>query len=89
MLQQQIYPLINTTQNYAWGKIGEDSLVYRLYKESGYAETLQSDKPYAELWMGDHVNGPSLGILDNGEKVKLNDLISKNPEYFLGPDYDG
>ena len=46
-------------QNYAWGKIGSDSVVARLVQASMPDFVLDENKPYAELWMGTHPNGPS------------------------------
>lgn len=50
-------------QNYAWGKHGSDSIVGRIAKKN--QPELEESKefevtPFAEYWMGDHVNGPSM-----------------------------
>lgn len=44
-------------QNYDWGKLGETSKVAQLI-QSGYSRYIAESLPYAELWMGDHKNGP-------------------------------
>lgn len=52
--------LVCTAQNYAWGKMGLESVVGQIHHHHNpdkLEETQQ--KPFAELWMGDHVNGPS------------------------------
>ena len=69
-------------QNYDWGKLGGESLVYKL--RSFQTENLPIDKPYAELWMGTHPNLPSLVEKKPGETVKLSDLLSEAPELYLG-----
>ncbi|CAH8834544.1 unnamed protein product [Trichobilharzia szidati] len=46
-------------QAYDWGKIGVSSEVYKLLERSGQYQDLDLTKPYAELWMGTHVSGPS------------------------------
>jgi mannose-6-phosphate isomerase len=50
-------------QNYAWGRPASDSLVAKIAgQESDHT------KPYAEYWMGDHVNGPSFVYIDYTDK---------------------
>lgn len=69
-------------QNYAWGKIGCDSLVARLKNSAEPNHNIDTNMPYAELWLGIHPNGPShvksLGIsLEKAIKENLKeDLIS-------------
>lgn len=45
---------------YEWGRIGPDSSIYNILKKSGCKSELDPNKPYAELWMGDHAKAPSL-----------------------------
>lgn len=85
----EIFPLDYSVQNYAWGKHAQDSLVYKLYKSSGFCGEAPTEKPYAELWLGDHPNCPSLIHFRNGEKVSLRDCIVNNPELFLGKSFNG
>jgi len=85
----EIFSLDYAVQHYAWGKLGQESLVYKLYKGSGFCDNPAPNKPYAELWMGDHPNGPSLIQTKSLEKVSLRDSIAQNPELFLGKAYDG
>ncbi|CAD5224875.1 unnamed protein product [Bursaphelenchus okinawaensis] len=46
-------------QNYAWGKKGDDSEVGRLYGAGHKQFQIEQQKPYAELWMGTHPDGPA------------------------------
>lgn len=75
-------------QNYAWGKIGEDSLVARYRKnaedELGVESSFEIDgtKPYAELWMGTHPSGPA-AIRTSEGYVPLLEFIQKN-RHFIG-----
>lgn len=62
------------TQNYDWG-MSVNSLVGKFSEEKNNA------KQYAELWFGDHINGPSL--LPDLQQT-LRDLIASEPEHILG-----
>ncbi|KAG2388119.1 hypothetical protein C9374_000969 [Naegleria lovaniensis] len=49
-------------QHYAWGKKGQNSTVCGLIKENYetiHQKKIDTEKPYAELWMGTHPNAPS------------------------------
>ena len=53
-----------STKSYAWGKFGSNSLVGQIVKKNLASEGVEESKdfeetPFAEYWMGDHVNGPS------------------------------
>jgi mannose-6-phosphate isomerase len=50
-------PLINSPQNYHWGKIGSNSKVGQIVHGTGGA--FSEDEHYAELWMGTHHKMPS------------------------------
>uniref|UniRef100_A0A0N5BXI2 mannose-6-phosphate isomerase n=1 Tax=Strongyloides papillosus TaxID=174720 RepID=A0A0N5BXI2_STREA len=65
-------------QNYAWGKLGNSSIVSKL--KSATTGELDLSLPYAELWMGTHKNGPAK-LLDND--TYLSDYLKENP-HFLG-----
>ena len=69
-----MYPLSTPAQNYQWGKQGLDSTVAQLLQESG--DKVDSEKPYAELWIGTHVNGPAK--LRN-ENKSLQDFLKSDP----------
>lgn len=62
-------------QTYDWGKRGIDSIVATLMKSANSDFMLDEKKPYAELWMGTHPNGPSYIKELN---VSLADYIKEN-----------
>jgi len=64
--------LVCVSQNYAWGKVGSASTVAKLLKTSSQISQIDESKPYAELWMGTHPNGPS--------KFSNGDLLSSSIE---------
>lgn len=68
-------------QNYDWGKLGEHSVVAKLLASAHPNTEIDPTKPYAELWMGTHPNGPSLIIERN---VLLSEYIKDNLDA-LGP----
>ena len=69
-------------QNYDWGKLGRNSVVAQLYASADPDVTIDESKPYAELWMGTHPNGPAL-IMERG--VLLSEYIKKNLDA-IGPE---
>mmetsp|Transcript_11949 Transcript_11949/g.10320 ORF Transcript_11949/g.10320 Transcript_11949/m.10320 type:complete len:101 (-) Transcript_11949:948-1250(-) len=71
-------------QNYAWGKPASSSLVYNLYETAGFSKEGDQTKEFAELWLGDHTNGPSEVVLSQEKKVELRTFIQENPEKTLG-----
>lgn len=56
-----IVSLLPAVQNYAWGIIPAtaDSFVARVHSHATATE-VDATRPYAELWIGTHVNGASL-----------------------------
>eukprot|EP01068_Selenidium_serpulae_P010138 Selendium_serpulae@DN5394_c0_g1_i1.p2 len=68
----QVVGLAPFVQPYPWGKLGTDSSVARLCQKSRFGAVtkcksdeiqncqFQENKPYAELWLGDHTNGPTM-----------------------------
>ncbi|XP_023954073.2 mannose-6-phosphate isomerase [Bicyclus anynana] len=69
-------------QNYEWGKLGSDSMVAQLLSSGNPNVTINSEQPYAELWMGTHPNGPSL-IIERG--ILLSEYLKDNHDA-IGPD---
>ena len=69
-------------QTYDWGKHGIDSTVATLMKSANSDFVLDEKKPYAELWMGTHPNGPSFMKDSN---ISLEEYIKQNSEV-LGSD---
>nr|SVE83705.1 EOG090X07LH [Daphnia pulex] len=60
-------------QKYAWGKVGQSSLVAQLSQGNSAAPVVEVD-PYAELWMGTHPSGPSL--IKTSNEPLLNHLLN-------------
>ncbi|KAG9135642.1 hypothetical protein Leryth_002382 [Lithospermum erythrorhizon] len=91
-VRNRIVRLKCSVKNYDWGRIGAESGVARLYALNRGVE-IMVDKPYAELWMGTHKNGPSFvsGLQevvngDEGERedggdcgLNLKSWIEQNP----------
>lgn len=86
--EKKLQRLRCSVKNYDWGKIGTDSVVYRLHAANSGAK-IDPNKPYAELWMGTHESGPSY-VITNGKNVgngrfgdsgcvTLKSWIEKNP----------
>ena len=56
------------SQNYAWGKLGTQSLVGQIHKVNRPDDVEgMEEKPFAEFWMGDHTNGPSSVLIDSND----------------------
>jgi len=68
----------NTIQHYAWGQRGNIAFIPTFLGISP-----EPDKPYAELWMGTHKNGPS-SILIEEALVPLDRFIKHDPLKTLG-----
>ncbi|KAJ3658124.1 hypothetical protein Zmor_009882 [Zophobas morio] len=64
-------------QTYAWGKKGADSLVATLHANVNKNFKIENNESYAELWLGTHVNGPSV---IKGSDELLSDFLNKHPE---------
>ncbi|KAK5778413.1 hypothetical protein RI543_004076 [Arxiozyma heterogenica] len=80
-MSSKLFRLEATYQNYAWGKIGSKSAVAQYAAHSNKSVKIDESKPYAELWMGTHSNGPSRQA-ETGELLK--DMIKKDPVNMLG-----
>ncbi|KAJ1553854.1 Mannose-6-phosphate isomerase [Nowakowskiella sp. JEL0078] len=75
------------TQSYDWGKLGDSSKVASL-SASTPGFTGDISKPYAELWMGTHPNGP--GILLDGTNRTLKEILNEsNLGSSISKEYDG
>ena len=80
-MSSKLFRLEATYQNYAWGKIGSKSAVAQYAANSNKSLKIDESKPYAELWMGTHLNGPS----KQAETGKLlSDIIKNDPINMLG-----
>lgn len=72
-------------QHYDWGPFGESSRVANLCKTSmcGYVGSsgrernwqIPPNKPFAELWVGDHPNGPSWVHTIRDQEISMTDYI--------------
>ncbi|ORX71064.1 phosphomannose isomerase [Anaeromyces robustus] len=76
-MTERIFKLIPQAQNYAWGKLGSNSKVAELVANAYQDITIDSEKTYAELWMGTHPNAPSIKM-NTGENLK--DVVLANPD---------
>uniref|UniRef100_A0A1A9W4H8 mannose-6-phosphate isomerase n=1 Tax=Glossina brevipalpis TaxID=37001 RepID=A0A1A9W4H8_9MUSC len=72
--------LIGYVQNYDWGKLGNNSEVAQLTLANTPDCQIDEDKPYAELWMGDHQCGPSI-VKSTGQK--LNEVLKERLSYLF------
>ncbi|ORY68897.1 mannose-6-phosphate isomerase [Pseudomassariella vexata] len=76
VLPVPLYRLQCGVNSYDWGKLGSDSAAAKFAATTpSESLTIQSDKPYAELWMGTHPSNPSKDI-DSGRT--LLDLVESN-----------
>lgn len=75
--------LIGNLKNYEWGKLGLDSKVASLAKLNHESVEIDNEKPYSELWMGDHVSGPSL-VKDT--KKELGQVLTNDSSLVAGLD---
>jgi len=78
MLQPQPYILKNTIQHYDWGTKGKNAFIPKLLNVKP-----EKDKPYAELWMGSHLNASSK-IFIGGKEIELAEIIRQYPIEMLG-----
>ncbi|VDO45410.1 unnamed protein product, partial [Brugia timori] len=76
--------LICAVQTYDWGRRGSQSEVAILMHAADKQFVIEETKPYAELWMGVHPNGPSK-LVSDGKLLSEKIAESKN---FLG-DHEG
>lgn len=70
-------------KSYDWGKLGSQSKVATLHRSNNASFTVDEDKCYAELWMGDHVSGPSI-VASTGQT--LDQLLSNDNGLIGGMD---
>ncbi|KAI0440430.1 mannose-6-phosphate isomerase [Xylaria telfairii] len=82
VLPPPLYRLQCGVNSYDWGKIGLDSAAAKFAAATpSDGLTIESEKPYAELWMGTHPSNPSKD-LESGRT--LLDLVGSN-SMLLGP----
>ena len=73
--KNQIFELLPQVQNYAWGKIGNTSMISQFYN-------IQDLKPYAEMWMGTHKKAETL-VKYNNQLIPLSKFIGKELPYLF------
>lgn len=73
--------ILGDVKNYDWGKLGQESEVVKLAQLNDDSFVVDDEKPYSELWMGDHVSGPSK-LKATGES--LFDFIQKDTKANIG-----
>ncbi len=69
--------MINSVQKYSWGSPDFIPDLLGVDKDG---------KPWAEMWMGDHLRAPSL-VRYMSEDISLRKFIKEHPEEVLGSDY--
>jgi mannose-6-phosphate isomerase len=70
-----MYRLVNTCQNYLWGKKGKESFVYQFVQAQQEAAPAE-ESPYAEYWMGCHPKSFS-SVLVEGQSVPLASFLEE------------
>lgn len=84
-MQVPLFRLQCGVNSYAWGKKGSESAAARFAAATPSDDVkIESDKPYAELWMGTHPSNPSRDIhtgrslldLCEGNKALLSQTVS-------------
>ena len=77
-MNDKLFKLNGKVQHYAWG--GRNFIPQLLHINNS------EGKPFAEYWMGSHVNASSEIIFSDGSRVSLFDYIHSFPEATLGPE---
>ena len=78
-----MYSLHAACQQYAWGKIGNESAVADIAKINDPELEIKNDEPYAELWMGAHIKSPSNLLSKDSQKSKSLYEIEKDLPFLL------
>lgn len=73
----KVFKVQGSLKNYEWGKIGINSTVAQLQK-SAFSNFVVQEIPYAELWMGTHISGPTK--IPSLQDMKLIDWIQNHPD---------
>lgn len=75
--------ILGAIKTYDWGSVGRKSKVAQLALnvDDAFAKDFDEKSPYAELWMGDHVSGPST-VKETGEP--LDKWLSKQEQSAIG-----
>lgn len=72
-------------QKYAWGKVGDTSVVASLKSAGDKTYAVKKDETYAEMWIGTHPSGPCHLMTLSGNlgpllKVRLTVLDSRQSQ---------
>lgn len=81
MSSPSVIPLKCLCNNYPWGKKAEASLAARWCRASNPDFKIDSDKDYAEMWMGTYPELPSYDLKSGKE---LQQVLSENKEQLIG-----
>jgi mannose-6-phosphate isomerase len=76
--KNKVFILTGKVQHYAWGGSSYIAKLLNIRNEDR--------KPFAEYWMGAHDNASSDIIINDKERIKLNEYISSFPSETLGSD---
>lgn len=71
-----MYKLVNSCQNYLWGKKGEDNFVFKFFKNQE-KETPSNQLTFAEYWMGTHPKSFSSVLDEKDQKTPLSEFLEK------------
>ena len=74
-MNEQILELVPQVQNYAWGKLGNKSMISQFYN-------IQDLKPYAEMWMGTHKKAETQ-VKVNNQLIPLSKFIGEQLPYLF------
>ena len=74
-----MFKMINTCQNYLWGrKGGADNLVYQFFKAQDASTQPNTEDPYAEYWMGCHPKSFSQILVNGDQKKPVAEYLKEN-----------
>lgn len=80
-MNDRVFQLSGSCNNYPWGKQGQQSLAARLCKKTVKDFEIKDDEYYSEMWFGDYPDYPAR-VLQTGKPLK--DVLDENKERLLG-----
>lgn len=75
-MKHTMWKLHNVIKHYDWGSKTALTQLFNIENTDHL--------PQAELWMGAHPAGTSIAVTQDGQSIKLNELIAQNPRLILG-----
>lgn len=75
-MKNTMWKLHNVIKNYDWGSKTALTQLFNIDNPNHL--------PQAEIWMGAHPTGTSIAVTQDGQSIKLNELIAHNPHLILG-----